>query len=526
MLPTPKPESLMIRVDSHAAEPLQHQIYSGVRTAILSGVLRPGMRMPSSRSLATDLRVSRTTTLLALEQLVCEGYLSARRGSGTYVAQELPDDLPRVAPSASLSGEHPPLSRRGDAMTTVPPAARRIPGPPRAFRVGVPAVDLFPVRIWSQLTHRRLQGMTPAQLDYGDSSGLPILREAIAAHVSVVRGTRCDPSQIIVVAGAQHAMSFVCRLLLDPGDDVWLEEPGYPGARSAFVAAGARIHSVPVDADGLDVGEAVRRAGTARMVYVTPSHQFPLGVPMSLPRRLALLKWANAARAWVVEDDYDSEFRYGSRPIPCLHGLDVDGRVIYLGSFAKTVFPSLRLGFLIVPADLRDQFVQIRQSSESHPAFLDQAVLADFIQDGHFGRHLRRMQSTYRERLEAIVDAAQSLCGGALRIRPVRTGLHLVADLADVDADAVFAGAIDAGVEAMSLSRYYYGGGEAVNGLILGFGAVRPDDARRGMEKLASVIESVRRSSRSSRPPIPGSGVIDLPGETPQREASLTTSRS
>ncbi len=496
MTPAPRPQSLMIRVDPNASDPLQQQIYSGIRQAILGGVLRPGMRMLSSRALALDLRVSRTTALLALEQLLAEGYLTARRGSGTFVAGELPDDLPRIVLAQPQTGRHPPLSARGDSISGVPPAARRIIGPPRAFRIGVPAVDLFPVRLWAQLAHRRLHALGAAQLDYGDPSGYAPLREAIAAHVSAARGTRCEPSQVIVVAGAQHALSYVCRLLLDPGDEVWLEDPGYPGARGAFVAAGARIASMPVDADGLDVEEAQKRAPGARMAYVTPSHQFPLGVPMSLPRRLALLRWAQAARAWIVEDDYDSEFRHGTRPIPCLHGLDADGRVIYLGSFAKTVFPSLRLGFLIVPAGLRDKFVGIRRATEAHPPFVDQAVLADFIAGGHFARHLRRMQSAYRERLEALVEAARRHASGALALRQVRTGLHLVADLPEADAHSVFTAALAAGIEVMPLSAYWFASGAPQNALVLGFGAVRPGDAGPAMEKLAAVIERVAAAER------------------------------
>ena len=232
------------------------------------------------------------------------------------------------------------------------------------------------------------------------------------------------------------------------------------------------------------------------MAYVTPSHQFPLGVPMSLPRRLALLRWAQAARAWIVEDDYDSEFRYGTRPIPCLHGLDADGRVIYLGSFAKTVFPSLRLGFLIVPAGLRDKFVGIRRATEAHPPFVDQAVLADFIAGGHFARHLRRMQSAYRERLEALVEAARRHASGALALRQVRTGLHLVADLPEADAHSVFTAALAAGIEVMPLSAYWFASGAPQNALVLGFGAVRPGDAGPAMEKLAAVIERVAAAER------------------------------
>jgi GntR family transcriptional regulator/MocR family aminotransferase len=355
-------------------------------------------------------------------------------------------------------------------------------------------VDLFPVRLWSRLASRWLRSVTAAQLDYGDSAGLRVLREAIAEHVKTARGTRCGADQVLVVAGAQQGLDLICRLLLDPGDRVWMEEPGYPGARSALRGAGARILPVRVDADGLDVEAGVRTAGNARLVYVTPSHQYPLGVPMSLSRRLALLKWAAAARAWVVEDDYDSEFRYGARPIPCLHGLDVDGRVIYVGSFSKTLFPALRLGFVIVPPDLQDRVVAARSAADQHPPWLEQAVLADFITEGHFARHLRRMRAAYRERLEALAHAADRHCGGRLRLRAVQTGLHVVADLDGVDAVRVSQEAAARGVEATPLSAYHVGRGRVPSALVLGFGSVRPDAASRGMERLAAAIAAARRS--------------------------------
>jgi GntR family transcriptional regulator/MocR family aminotransferase len=485
--------SLLIRIDPRAREPLQQQIYAGIRAAILQGVVKPGTRLPSSRALAVDLGVSRTTSLLALDQLLAEGYLTAQRGSGTFVAHELPDDLPQARPpTPSLHPRHPPLSRVGRALAATPPASRRIFGPPRPFRIGVPAVDLFPVRLWSRLASRRLRSLTSAQLDYGDPAGLRALREAIGEHVQASRGTRCSAEQVFVVAGAEQGLDLICRMLLDPGDRAWMEEPGYSGAQAALVGAGARIVPVRVDADGLDVQAGARRAGDARLAYVTPSHQFPLGVPMSLPRRLALLKWASAARAWVVEDDYDSEFRYGARPIPCLHGLDVDGRVIYVGSFSKSLFPALRLGFLIAPEDLRDKLVAVRRSKNQQPQALDQAVLADFILGGHFERHLRRMRAAYRERLEALSAAMAALCAGALRLRAVRTGLHAVADLQGADAARVFQEAAARGVEVMPLSAYFFGRSKAPNSLVLGFASVRPDVIRRGMEGLAAAIEAAR----------------------------------
>ncbi|HET7291787.1 MAG TPA: PLP-dependent aminotransferase family protein [Vicinamibacteria bacterium] len=484
---------LLVRIDPRAGIGLQEQIYASIRHAILNGVVAPGARVPSSRDLALDLGVSRTTSLLALDRLLAEGYLEARRGSGTFVARELPDDLPRPPRETPRSrSAHPPLSRRGEALAASQPGARRVGGPPRAFRIGTPAVDLFPVEVWTKLSGRRLRLITPSQLDYCEPAGFEALREAIAGHVAKARGTRCEPDQVFVTAGAQRALDVLCRLLLDPGDDAWMEEPGYPGAHNALVAAGARIHPVRVDSGGLDVRAGARRAPRARLVYVTPSHQFPLGAPMSLARRLALLRWASAAGAWVLEDDYDAEFRYGAPPIPCLHGLDADGRVIYLGTFSKTLFPSLRLGFMIVPLDLRERFLAVRRGTEANPPMLEQMVLADFMREGSFERHLRRLRVAYRERLEALAEAVRRRCGGALRLHSTRTGLHAVADLEGADARRVFEEAAARGVEVMPLSAYYYGRGAQRNALVLGFGSVRPDAIEDGMRRLASAIEAAR----------------------------------
>jgi GntR family transcriptional regulator / MocR family aminotransferase len=487
---------LLVRIDARAREPLQTQIYASIRRAILDGVVRPGARLPSSRALAADLGISRTTTVLAFDQLAAEGYLTARSGSGTFVTRELPDD--RLRPSVAVRGaasRHPPVSRRGAALAATAPTALKIGGAPRPFRLGTPALDCFPIATWTRLAGRRLKSVTLAQLDYGDGAGLLPLREAIADHVGRSRGTSCTADQVVVVTGAQHGLEFVCRLLLDPGDVVWMEEPGYPGARGALVAAGARIRPIPVDAQGLNVEVGERRAREARLAYVTPSHQFPLGVQMGLRRRLALLAWARAARAWVIEDDYDSEFRFGTRPIPCLHGLDVDRRVIYVGSFSKTLFPALRLGFLIVPPDLHDTVLAARRAVDIHRATMDQAVLADFMIGGHFERHLRRMRTEYRARRDALADAAVRHCRGVLQLRPVSTGLHAVADLEAADAQMVFHEAAARGVEVMPLSAYYFDRrAPPVNGLVLGFAAVRPELFDAGFAALAAAIDAARRA--------------------------------
>jgi GntR family transcriptional regulator / MocR family aminotransferase len=487
---------LLIHVEPNARATLQEQIYDGIRRAILTGLARPGARLPSSRELAADLGVCRATSLLAVEKLIAEGYVVTRPGAGAYVAPDLPDDLPRVRGGLrQLNARHPPLSARATALAGRRARTWRLPGGPRPFRVGTPAVDLLPINLWSQLTARRQRSASPSQFDYGE---WPPLREAIAAHLRSARGTQCSAEQVLIVAGAQSGLDLMARLLLDPGDAVWMEEPGYPGAQSALIAAGARLVPVPVDEHGLDVEAGIQRARDARLAYVTPSHQFPLGVVMSLPRRLALLRWASAAEAWVVEDDYDSEFRHGTRPVPCLHGMDVDNRVIYVGTFSKSLFPSLRLGFVIVPLDLRDRLVAARRALEFQPPPLNQAVLADFMADGHYERHLRRMRAAYRERLDAMVSAATRFCGGALRVRPVLTGLHAVADLEEGDDERVAREASARGVEAMPLSMYA-SVAPGANGLLLGFAPIRPEDAPDGMRRLAASIDAARSALIRSR---------------------------
>jgi GntR family transcriptional regulator/MocR family aminotransferase len=491
-----KASMLLVRVDARADTTLQQQIYGGVRRAILDGLIAPGAKIPSSRELARDLGVSRTTTVLALDQLVAEGYLEAVHGAGTFVAAELPDDRPRLGPRPPRTVRHPPISQRGEALAAIPPPGWRVGGPPRPFRIGVPALDLFPVRTWSQLLSRRVRGVTRSQLDYSETAGVLALREAIAGHVTAARGARCTAEQVMIVAGAQRGIEQICRLLLDPGDPVWLEDPGYPGARSAILSAAARVVPVAVDGEGLDVDAAARRHRDARLAYVTPSHQFPLGVPMSVARRHALLEWAAAADAWIVEDDYDSEFRFGTSPMPCLQGLDADGRVIYVGSFSKTLFPALRLGFLITPPDVHDRMKAVRRAADVHPPTLDQMALADLMQAGHYERHLRRMRSAYRERAEALLSAAERFCGGALHVRAVQTGLHVVADVEGACAGDVFREAVARGLELMPLSSYFLGPSRG-NALVLGFASAPPEAIAHGMERLAASIEAARRAARA-----------------------------
>ncbi|MEY2936653.1 MAG: hypothetical protein RL033_7402, partial [Pseudomonadota bacterium] len=366
---------------------------------------------------------------------------------------------------------------------------------PRAFRLGTPAVDLFPSALWGQLARECLRSVSPARLDYSLLAGLPELREAIAEQMAS-RGTSCAPEQVFVVAGAQRGLDLVFHLLTDAGDRVWIEDPGYPGAHGALLSAGARAACVPVDAEGLCVDRLLEGPREIRVAYVTPSHQFPLGVPLSLARRRKLLSWANVAQAWIVEDDYDCAFRYRARPLPCLHALAPDGRVIYVGTFSKTLFPALRLGFVIVPSDLIDAFTAARLATDLHPPVLEQSILAAFLLRGHYQRHVRRMQGVYAERLEALTTALER-SGAPLRLRPVHSGLHAVADLEGADAERVARAAMSRNIEVMPLSAYGYGG-TPDNALVLGFGSVRPAVLRVGAERLAAAIEAVRERPAAS----------------------------
>ena len=495
--------SLLIAVDPSRADTLQFQIYSAVRRGILDGTIPPGARLPSSRALAADLAVSRTTALLAYDQLTAEGYLEASHGSGTFVSRELPDV--RVTPPAGIlpTTLHRPISKRGASLLDVPPSAHRVGPGARPFRLGVPALDLFPIQLWSQLAQRRVRSLGIAQLDYSDILGYRPLREAIAAHVELARGAVCTPDQVVIVSGAQRGLDLLCRLLLDPGDPVLLEEPGYPGARGALLDAGAVIRPVPVDGEGLHIDAAGRRAAGAKLVYVTPSHQFPLGVLTSLRRRLALLDWAAREGAWILEDDYDSEFRYRSRPIPCLQGLDGGGRVLYIGTFAKALFPSLRLGFVIVPPALIEPVRAARRAADGQPHHLDQLVLTDFIADGHYERHLRRMRGVYAERLGAVLDSAARYCGETFRLRPIAAGLHLVGELSDVADHEAAAAAAARGIEVMPLSAFCLSPATPVNGLVLGFGCLRPQALEEGMAQLAASLDELRRRTRPRAGPRP-----------------------
>jgi GntR family transcriptional regulator/MocR family aminotransferase len=485
-------------------DPLNRQVYAGLREAILAGRLKAGARLPSTRTLAHELGVSRNTVLLAFDQLLAEGYVESRRGSGTRVSRRLPDDMVRV-PGGPLHVPGPPrswyggsrapetvpgraLSRRGALLSTLPRRVSLMSGPPRAFSLGVPALDALPLEQWSRIQARRWRRAGASLLDYADAAGYAPLRAAIAAHLRAARGVRCDAEQVVVVNGAQQALDLAARVLLDPGDAAWVEDPGYHGARHAFLAAGARLVAVPVDAEGLRVDEGMRRAPDARLVHVTPAHQFPMGAALSLPRRLALIRWARHAGAWIVEDDYDSEFRYASRPLAALQALDDEGRVVYVGTFSKVLFPGLRLGYLVAPPDVVDAVVAARRATDWHGPVLLQAVLTDFLEQGHFDAHVRHMRELYRSRQEALLEAARAELGGLLELPPADAGFHLVGRLPAGVADRKAAErAAAAGVDTVPLS-FFATDPLARGGLVLGYAAVDAEAAREGIRALATAL--------------------------------------
>ncbi|MBV9494226.1 MAG: PLP-dependent aminotransferase family protein [Acidobacteria bacterium] len=450
---TPLPT--MIRLDRASGTALRTQLYLQLRDAILSGRLPSGTRLPSTRDLAEELDVSRNTALDAFTQLTSEGYLEGHVGDGTYVSRELPDDLLRSSVVAHARTEELAKPTEGEARTLMPVGVADYRGKPRPFRTSTPALDAFPYATWSRLMTRRWKLSARELLTYGDPAGYAPLREATAAYLGATRGVRCTPEQLILTNGSQHALAIAASVLLDRGNEVWMEDPGFLGARAVFSAAGASLVPVPVDDDGLDVDAGIERAPHARLAYVTPSHQYPLGPTLSLRRRLALLQWAARSGAWIVEDDYDSEFRYSGRPLPALQGIDAADRVIYVGTFSKVLFPSIRTGYIVAPPQLVPALLAARALS-GHPApALDHAVLCDFIAGGHFARHIHKMRVVYAQRQRALVSAAARELAGLIELAPSEAGMHLIGWLPPgVDDQLATNAALANGVEVTPLSAY------------------------------------------------------------------------
>jgi GntR family transcriptional regulator/MocR family aminotransferase len=470
----------------------QRAIYEALRDAVLDRRLPAGTRVASSRDLAAEYGVARGTVVAVLEQLVAEGYFVARIGSGTFVRDSLPDDLlrrsARLSRRARPGGRAPGIASRAEHFRRAPFPSSSPGLVGRSFVAHQPALDLFPIDLWSRLVARASRRMSRSMLVDGDPRGWAPLRRALASYLRVARGVRCEAEQIVVVSGVQQGLDLVGRVVLDPGDITWCEDPGYIGARSVLEIAGVRVEPVRVDNEGLDVAAGERSAPGARLAYVTPARQSPLGIAMSLGRRMALLDWARRSRAWVFEDDYDSEYRYEGRPLPALHALDEGGCVIVGGSFSKTLLPALRLGYVVLPERIADLVTNARALVDRYPAFLGQAVLCEFLSDGHYARHLRRMREAYAERRHALVHALERRIGETLRPSGDAAGLDLVAWLprSASERDVVRAAAArDLVIEGVGRYRFRHDGPP---GLLLGFAACTPRAIAEGVDKLALAL--------------------------------------
>lgn len=487
---------LSVSLDGDGASPLFQRLYRQLRRAVLERRLQPGVRLPATRYLADELGISRTSVLAAYDQLASEGFLELRPRSGVFVATDLPTaSAPMPAPSAPRP---PRLGRRARAAVGVGPigaAPTRQQPWPGCFVSGAPDVSLFPFDLWSRLLAKSWRA-ADRQLPNsglalgGDPGGHPALRAAIARYLGEARGIQCDPDHVLVVSGIRQAVDLTCRLLLDPGDQAWMENPGYPGIRAILAANGCEVAGIPVDEEGIDVAAGRRAAGKARLVCVAPSHQFPLGVALSLQRRLMLLEWAREAGAWILEDDYDSEYRYAGRPLAALKSLDADHRVIYVGTLSKLLFPSLRLGYLVAPPQLAQSFRRLRAALDDQPSMVAQPALAELIGSGHLAAHVRRMRQVYAARQQAFLAAARAHLRGIVTFQAEESGLHLVGRmarrLAGRDDKMLAKAAARAGIQLSALSDYDIFG-DGPQGLMFGYAAAPEHLVAPALRKLREI---------------------------------------
>lgn len=468
---------------------LTNWLYGELRSAILDGRLASGARLPASRDFASQYQISRGTVVSVLERLQAEGYVTSRIGFGTLVNRV---EAPRPARQT----------------TSIPAYIRRVlstysPPQPwvdlafvngiRPFRIGVPAINEFPSEVWGRIASARARNFRSWLKKEADRRGYRPLRDAIAEYLRTSRGVRCAADQIVLVSGIQQALDLLARLLLKEGDPIWIEDPGYFGTRIAFDNVAARMIAVPVDDEGLSVSDGIKLCPDAKGAYVTPAHQFPLGVTMSLERRMALLSWASRAGAFVIEDDYDSEYRFEGPPVPALQSLDNQSSVIFIGSFSKTLFPALRVGYVVLPEPLIDLFVGLRYRTDFRNSSFDQAVLCDFIIEGHFGRHLRRMRNLYATRLGTLMEGAKQHLDGLLEISNVRAGLYTIGylrnEMTSRQAETLAAAQ---GLEVLAVDRCTLRRPDP-KALLLGFAGFNELAIRQGLSRLARALSRPER---------------------------------
>ncbi|MFQ3622616.1 MAG: PLP-dependent aminotransferase family protein [Acetobacteraceae bacterium] len=471
-----------VHIDRSATVPVYEQIIDALRRAVVSGALSPGTRLPSTRTLAAELNVSRNTALHVFETMIAEGYFEARTGDGTYVTRQIPSCVSEPSPQPAISDARTPypfrrLSRRGRDL--IEQSFGSLPERPVPFMPDVPDVRAFPIRTWLRLMNEVSGRLTGEILVHVSNAGYEPLREAIAHHLRAARGVSCDQSQIIITTGSQQSLDLVSRLLVERGDPVWIEEPGYIGARATLFANGCQVMPVPVDSSGFDLQFARANFPSPRLIYVSPSRQYPLGVPMASERRAELLAFIRRSGSWLIEDDYDHEFRYGGDALPALQAADTDGRVILIGTFSKALLPSFRLGYIVAPADLASDFARARAVIDRHAPLLEQMVLAEFMHRGLYAAHLRRMRVLYRERLEAMLDMLARDCGFRPAAGHTSGGMHVVMPLrGDCDDQALTRELWMNGTVARPLSIYFAGRSRRP-GLLLGFAAYTPHEIAR-----------------------------------------------
>ena len=470
---------------SEDGEPLFRQVYVGLRKAILTGGLPSGERLPSTRDLAEQLGISRTVVVLAYDHLLAEGFVEGRRGSGTYVSSSL--NKSTSAKPKKISSL--PLSRFGSAVNE---AAHKLDFPDRPpsrlrydFAFGRSDMSIFPFETWRRISMRHALKTSIREVDYGPAAGVPALREAICLHLQRSRAVVCEPSDVIVVSGAQQALDLVTRILIDPGDPVAIEDPQYQGTKEVLRAAGARLVPVPVDREGID---PARLPNKAKAVFVTPSHQFPTGAILPLDRRLALIEWAQLKNAVIIENDYDGEFHYGGRPLESLQGLDTNGRTVYMGTFSRTIFPALRIGYVVVPKSLAPAFTTAKWLADQHSAILEQQTLAEFITSGLYERHLRHLRRRNAKRREALLNATQDYLSGRVELSGDGSGTHVILwPKRHVAEDAVIAKAASQNVGIYPISQCYLKKATRT-GFMLGYTTLNEDEIREGIRLLGHVL--------------------------------------
>ena len=472
--------NLMIPLSPDA--PIGRQIYERLRTAIVSGALEGGDRLPSTRDLAEQLGVSRTIVVLAFEQLLAEGYVEGRLGSGTFIAAGINiGTQPREQSSIARSR----YGARIEALAGAAATAREPHPPPRFdFAYGRGNLDGFPFGQWRRMLSAQARKMPSSRLGYAEAPGDPALREAISDHVRRSRGVVCDADQVIVVSGSQQAIDLIARVMVDIGDIVAVEDPHYQGMRAILIAHGAELWPVPVDEHGIDATQLPTKAG---LLFLTPSHQFPTGAVLPVSRRLAVLDWASKSGAVVVEDDYDGEFRYDGQPLESLQGLDADGRVIYVGTFSRTIYPALRIGYLVVPPSLTTVFSTAKWLTDRHSASLEQAVLAEFIGSGAYELYLRRLRRSLSAKREALLHAIEVAWGGTMRMTGATSGAHVALwPSGNFDESAAIRAAAANDVGVYPISPYCLGRGR--RGLLLGYSLLSPDEIPEGISRLARTL--------------------------------------